>query len=246
MREGRFRRSERRIVIEGPHLLAAALDAGFVPRAVLGTEAGLAKPEVSKLVRRTKVPPVLISPSIFESIVDSDTPQGIAAELEIPAFERRGSAVFLEGVQDAGNVGAIVRSAAAFGAASVVLDRHCADAWSPKVLRAGAGGHFLLGIRIVDDLATAIREFKGRVLCATARAELRLRDVVFSGDVGWLFGGEGAGVSPPLEALAAERVAVPMEAGTESLNVAATAAICLYEAYSRKPFDIASKPVGRS
>jgi len=175
---------------------------------------------------------------VFAAIVDTETPQGIAAELEIPRLERGGSTVFLEGVQDAGNVGAIVRSAAAFGAGSVVLDRQCADPWSPKVLRAGTGGHFRVGIRQVDDLAAAVREFKGRVLCATARAKLRLRDVAFSGEVGWLFGAEGTGVSPRLEALAAERVAIPMAPGTESLNVAAAAAICLYEAFSR--------PAGRS
>jgi TrmH family RNA methyltransferase len=238
VRDGRLRRSERRILIEGPHLLGAALDAGLAPKAVLGTEAGLTRPDASQLVRRARVSPVVIANGIFSSIVDAGTPQGIAAELDMPTLERRGTTVFLEGVQDAGNVGAIVRSAAAFGAGSVVLDRQCADPWSAKVLRAGAGGHFLVGIRQVDDLAAAVREFKGRVLCATARADLGLRDVVLSGETAWLFGAEGAGVSPRLEALASERVAIPMAAGTESLNVAAAAAICLYEGFSR--------PAGRS
>jgi TrmH family RNA methyltransferase len=151
----------------------------------------------------------------------------------MPMLERRGATVFLEGVQDPGNVGAIVRSAAAFGAGTIVLDRRCADPWSPKVLRAGMGGHFSLGIRQVEDLAAAIRAFRGRVLCATARGGLGLRDVVFAGETGWIFGGEGAGVSPGLEALAAERVSIPLAPGSESLNVAAAAAICLYEAFSR-------------
>jgi RNA methyltransferase, TrmH family len=236
VRDGRFRRSERRMLVEGPHLLAAALDAGLAPRALIGTEAGLAKPEVARLVRGTR--PILMTASVFAAVVDAETPQGVAAELDIPALERRGTPVFLEGVQDAGNVGAIVRSAAAFGAGSVVLDRHCADPWSPKVLRAGMGGHFLVGIRQVDDLAASIVEFKGHLLCATARGGVALRDVVLAGEVGWVFGAEGAGVSAQVEALAAERVAIPMAPGTESLNVAAAAAICLYEAFSR--------PAGRS
>jgi len=244
VRDGRQRRSERRIVVEGPHLLAAALGAGLGPKALFATEAALTRPEIAQLVGARQA--VLVSPAVFAAIVDAETPQGVAAELEMPALERRGTTVFLEGVQDPGNVGAIVRSAAAFGAGSVVLDRHCADAWSPKVLRAGAGGHFLVGIRQVDDLAAAVRRFKGRVLCATARAGLRLRDVVFAGETGWLFGGEGAGVSAGLEELAAASVAVPMAAGTESLNVAAAAAICLYEAFSREPLQMASRPAARS
>ena len=244
MRDARLRRSEGRIVVEGPHLLAAAVAAGLEAKSVFATEAALAKPEVQGLVGKKKV--VLVSSSVFASIVDAETPQGVAAELEMPALERRGTSVFLEGVQDPGNVGAIVRSAAAFGAGTVVLDRQCADPWSPKVLRAGAGGHFSVGIRTVADLAATLRAFKGRLLCAKARAGLRLGDVIFSGETGWLFGAEGAGVSPALEELAAESVAIPMSSGTESLNVAAAAAICLHESYARQSFLVASKPAGRS
>jgi TrmH family RNA methyltransferase len=233
VRDARLRRAEQRILIEGPRLLSAALDARLPLRAVIGTDEGLARPEISQLVRRAKVSPVALSASLFASIVDAETPPGIAAELEMPMLERRGATVFLEGVQDPGNVGAIVRSAAAFGAGTIVLDRQCADPWSPKVLRAGMGGHFSLGIRQVEDLAAAIRAFHGRVLCATARGGLGLRDVVIAGDTAWIFGGEGAGVSPGLEALAAERVSISMAPGTESLNVAAAAAICLYEVFSR-------------
>jgi len=227
VRDGRFRRTEHRVVIEGPHLIEAALAAGLQPKALFATEEALAK----GLVARAKA--VAVSERVFASIVDAGTPQGVAAELEIPALNGKGVTVFLEGVQDPGNVGAIVRSAAAFGAGTIVLDRQCADPWSPKVLRAGMGGHFRVGIRLVDDLAAAIRAFKGRVLCAMAHGDSQLRDAVFSGQTGWLFGAEGAGVSPQLQALAAARVAIPMAQGTESLNVAAAAAICLYESFSR-------------
>jgi TrmH family RNA methyltransferase len=230
-RDGRLRRRERRLVVEGPHLIAAAVRAGLKPVALLTTEEALARPEIARLVGRAQ--PILVSAGVFASIVDSETPQGIAAELEIPILERLGTTVFLEGVQDPGNVGAIVRSAAAFNAGTVVLDRQCADPWSPKVVRAGMGGHFLLGIRQVDDLPAQVARFQGRVLCAAARGGTALREVVLSGEVAWIFGAEGAGVSPALEALAAERVFIPMAHGTESLNVAAAAAICLYEAFSR-------------
>ena len=162
--------------------------------------------------------------------MDAETPPGIAAEIPLPSLERTGSSVFLEGIQDAGNVGAIIRSAAAFAIATVTLDRQCADPWSPKVLRAGMGGHFAIGIRQVDDLVAAAAG--ARLICTVVHGGRPLRQADLSGRIAWAFGAEGAGLSAQLLARAAERVTIPM-AGGESLNVAAAAAICLYEAFSR-------------
>jgi len=196
------------------------------------TEAALAKPEISKLVGKSRVAPVMLASTVFAAIADAETPPGIAAEIALPDLKREGSAVFLEGVQDAGNVGAIIRSASAFGIATVTMDRHCADPWSPKVLRAGMGGHFAIAIRQVDDLVAAIAGFGGRTLCTVVKGGRPLREVEFTGRSGWIFGAEGAGLSAQIVAQADETVTIPM-AGGESLNVAAAAAICLYEAFSR-------------
>jgi TrmH family RNA methyltransferase len=208
--------------------VAAALSAGIRPTALIATEAALAKPEVSSLVRQSRLEPIAVAAAVFDAIVDAETPPGIAAEIPLPALERTGSSVFLEGIQDAGNVGAIIRSAAAFGIATVTLDRQCADPWSPKVLRAGMGGHFAIGIRQVDDLVAAIGS--ARLICTVVHGGQPLREANLSG--AWAFGAEGSGLSPQVLAKAAERVTIPM-AGGESLNVAAAAAICLYEAFSR-------------
>ena len=116
-------------------------------------------------MRQSHLAPVVLSPAVFGTIADAETPPGIAAEIPLPDMQRPGPSVFLEGVQDAGNVGAIIRSAAAFGAGTLLVDRQCADPWSPKVLRAGMGGHFAIGIRQVEDLGAAIAEFGGRVIC---------------------------------------------------------------------------------
>jgi TrmH family RNA methyltransferase len=232
MRDGRLRRAERRVVVEGPHLVAAALAAGLKPIAMLGTEAALAKPEMVSLVRQSKLAPVILSPAVFDAIADAETPPGIAAEIAIPELSREGSAVFLEGVQDAGNVGAIIRSAAAFGAGTLIVDRQCADPWSPKVLRAGMGGHFAIGILQVDDLGAAIAAFGGRTICTVVHGGRPLREADLSGRIAWAFGAEGAGLSADILSKASERVTIPM-AGGESLNVAAAAAICLYEGFSR-------------
>jgi TrmH family RNA methyltransferase len=228
-RDSRLRRAERRILIEGPHLVAAALDAGIGPIVLLATEAALATAEISALARRSRITPTVLSPTAFAAIADARTPQGIAAEIPFPDMRRDGARVFLEGLQDAGNVGTIIRTAAVFGVGEVVLDRQCADPWSPKVLRAGQGGHFTLGVRQVDDLPAAIGTFGGRLLCTVAHGGKPLREIALGGRLDWAFGAEGAGLSAAVLALAAEKVTIPMARGAESLNVAATAAICLYE-----------------
>lgn len=224
MRDSRLRRAERRVLIEGPHLVVAALEAGIEPVALIGTEAGLAKPEIKGLNIATTV----VTPAVFAAIADAVTAPGIAAEIALPELERAGSTVYLESVQDPGNVGAIIRSAAAFGAGTVVLDRQCADPWSPKVLRAGQGGHFAVALRQTDDLLAAL---SGRLICTVVEGGTPLRKADLSGRIAWAFGAEGAGLSAAMLAKAAERVTIPM-AGGESLNVAAAAAICLYEAFS--------------
>ena len=134
--DARYRRAEKRALIEGPHLIAAALERGIRPIAVLVTEEAAAKAEIAALLGPK---PVLLSKGVLGSIVDADTPQGVAAEIELPSGRREGPTVFLEGVQDPANVGAIIRSAAAFGIGRVIRTvpapipgrpRHCAPAWA--------------------------------------------------------------------------------------------------------------------
>jgi TrmH family RNA methyltransferase len=235
--DARFRRSEGRIVVEGPHLIGAALERGWRLRDVLACEAALLDEELRGLVAKGGRSPVLVSEAVLKSIVESDTPQGIAAELELaetPASDGSGT-VFLEGIQDAGNVGAILRSAGAFGVGNAVLDSGCADAWSAKTLRAGAGAHFLLHIRQVARLGAALDAFKGRLLCTVPRGGIALVEADLSGALGWVFGSEGKGVSEAVQARAALRVRIPTLASTESLNVAAAAAICFYASFGRRP-----------
>lgn len=180
------------------------------------------------------IEPVLLAPSAFKLVSDAETPQGIAAEIEIPKAKLvKGDCVFMEGIQDPGNVGAVLRSAAALGVVSAVLDRACADPWSPKVLRAAMGGHFRLSVQQVPALEAATEAYAGRLVCTVARDGQALRKADLTGPVGWIFGSEGAGVSVDLAAGAAVRVTIPMAAGAESINVAAAAAVCFYEKFSR-------------
>lgn len=232
-RDSSLRKEEKRAMIEGPHLVAELLQAGLKPLALLVSESGLEREEIQKLLGKREA--VVLSDSVFEAVAHADTPPGIAAEIEIPQGRARAAehCVFLEGVQDPSNVGAILRSAAAFGVGEAVLDRGCADAWSPKVLRAAMGGHFKLGLRQVADLRRELKDFAGLLLCTVAADGLPLRQAPLEGHLGWIFGAEGQGVSAAAAELAAVHITIPMSPGSESLNVAAAAAICLYEAFCR-------------
>ena len=228
-RDAGFRKKEHATLAEGTHLVEEALAAGLKPLAVLASESAAERPEIRKLAT------VLVSDGVFRLIADTETPQGVAAEIAIPHPKgvENGPAVFLEGVQDPSNVGAILRSAAAFGVAEVVLDQACADPWSPKALRAGMGAHFRVSVRHVSSLRESLDRFNGSVICTLARGGRPLRDVKLSGRLGWIFGAEGRGVSEALASRADLRVTIPLQPGVESLNVAASAAVCLYEAFSR-------------
>jgi TrmH family RNA methyltransferase len=225
--DGRYRRSKGRALIEGPHLIQAALQAGFQPHAFLLSDK--ATPEMTNLASN----PVLISERVFAGIVDADTPQGIAAEISIPvAKSGAGDVAFLEGVQDPGNVGAIIRSAAAFGVKSVVLDSACADPWSPRALRAGMGGHFALSVR--QQARLELTGFDGTLVCTVVRGGIALGKADLQGRLGWIFGTEGQGVSVEAARHTDLKVSIPMVDGTESLNVAAAAAVCFYDAARRR------------
>jgi TrmH family RNA methyltransferase len=236
-RDARLRRSERCALIEGAHLVSAWLDRHGPPAALIASEAGLEKPEIAQLVRRCGLQAVMLDDRLFRAVADVESPAGIAAEIRIPssgaALETSPSCVFLEAIQDAGNVGAILRSAAAFGVRDAVLSRGCADAWSPKALRAGMGGQFVLNVVGHVDLEEEIEKFDGSTLCTVARGGVHLGQVELGARVGWIFGAEGRGVGERIAALATARVTIPMPGAMESLNVAAAAAICLYETARR-------------
>jgi TrmH family RNA methyltransferase len=229
-----FRRTEKKVLIEGPHLVAEALRAGLEPLALMVSEAGLRRDDVLSLIGKRE--PVVLPDRVFGALVDAEAPAGIAAEIHIvhPNPDSAKPCVFLEGLQDPSNVGAIARTAAAFGVGELVLDRACADPWSPKALRAGQGGHFKLAIRQVAELRPLLEEFAGTLVCTVLREGRDLRTTPLQGRLGWILGAEGKGVSEATARRAALRVTIAMAAGTESINVAAAAAICLYEAFNRQ------------
>ena len=232
-RDAKERREHGLALIEGIHLVETFFQRGGVPGSLIVSESAVARAEISRLVNQSRVDPVVLADNIFKRISDAEAPAGIAAEIAIPAARVDPAAsagcIFLDGLQDAGNVGTILRTAAAFGVADVMLGRGCADPWSPKALRAGMGGHFFLRISPSADLAADVRVFGKISVCTAAHGGVALGALDLAGRVGWIFGSEATGVSDAVATLATHRATIVTPGGAESLNVAACAAVCLYE-----------------
>ncbi|WIM06217.1 MAG: RNA methyltransferase [Candidatus Nitricoxidivorans perseverans] len=235
--DAREQRRQGRTVLDGPHLVGAYLDRIGKPEFIAISESGSGNPEVQRLLAAHDGEAISLKDSLFREISGVASPVGLLAVIaipEAPTGSTEGSCVLLDGVQDAGNVGSILRSAAAAGIADIALGPGCAGAWTPRVLRAGQGAHFSLRIREQADLAALIRDWHGTGVATVARGGTPIYALELSGDVAWLFGNEGAGLSPLLLGAAAVRAEIPMAAGNESLNVAAAAAVCLFEEVRQK------------
>lgn len=226
-------------LLDGTHLLAAYLDAGKLPQHILLNAAALRDGEITALLERTAgVPVTQLDDKLFAELSELKTPTGILALIGLPqpagTIADSRFALLLEDIQDPGNLGSMLRSAAAAGCDAVFLSTGCADAWSPKVLRAAMGGHFALDIYERQDLPGVARAFPGMLLAASLQAKRSLYDCDLRGNIAFLVGNEGAGLSAGLLDMATQTVAIPMPGKIESLNAAAATAICLFEAVRQR------------
>jgi len=227
-------RKERGVcVLDGAHLLAASLDSGLRPEEIYVTRAGIERAEVSRLVARSKVQPVVLPDNLYDALSTVESPTGVMAVVRTPgSAEVRADAdlvLLLEDIQDPGNVGTLLRSAAAVGAGHVLLSPTCAFAWSPKVLRAAMGAHFALNLVEGADLAAWTARFKGQSVALDGSGETSLYDLELRGKTALLVGNEGAGLSPRLRDAASVRAKIPISKRMESLNAAAAGTVALFE-----------------
>jgi RNA methyltransferase, TrmH family len=226
-------RSQGRTLLDGPHLIEAYLRHGGIPELLVVSESGSRNAEIAGLIEHFASVELLELPdSLFRDVSGIVTPTGIMAEIRVPdspTHSIHGSCVLLDAVQDAGNVGAILRTAAAADIREIVLGRGCAGAWTLRVLRAAQGAHFGLRIREQADIAKVLAEYAGISVATVAQGGTSLYELDLRGDVAWLFGNEGAGLDDELAARASQRATIPIASDTESLNVAAAAAICFFE-----------------
>jgi RNA methyltransferase, TrmH family len=242
----RQRNQSNQTLLDGAHLLAAYLDSGNQPRHILLNAAALHDDEIAGLLERISekllaghpkdVPVTQLDDKLFAELSELKTLTGMLALIDIPQLKTMQSsfALLLEDIQDPGNLGSMLRSAAAAGCDAVFLSIDCADAWSPKVLRAAMGGHFALRIYEQQDLQDVAKAFHGTLLATSLQATRSLYDSDLRGNVAFMIGNEGAGLSAGLLNLATQKIFIPMPGKAESLNAAAATAICLFEAVRQR------------
>ncbi len=218
------------IWLEGDHLVRACLQRGYPVTLAVLTEAAAADPVLRALA--DAAPKQLVLPTaLFKTVSGLESPAQIGFEVphdDKPAIKPGLDAVVLDRLQDAGNVGTILRSAAAMGFRQVLALKGTAALWSPKVLRAGMGAHF--GLHLIEGLAPADLEALQLPLVATSSyAQAQLHQVRLPSPCAWVMGHEGQGVQAELMQRCQLTVGIPQPGGEESLNVGSAAAICLYE-----------------
>jgi TrmH family RNA methyltransferase len=222
-------------VLDGVHLLGSLLDQGGAPAWGAVTAAALARTEVARAVALSAARGTEwfeLPETLFRAVAPTEHPAGVLALHALPAQAAEPSwtdfTLLLEGIQDPGNLGTLLRSAQGAGLAQVALSSDCAEPWSPKVLRAAMGAHF--GLRLVEDCdLPAFAKRHGGVLAAAADASTTAWRSDLAGAGGLAIGNEGSGLSRSLRAACAADVAIPLAPGCESLNAAVAGAVLLFE-----------------
>ena len=244
LQERRGRTQQGLFLVEGVRLVEEALESGAQPDTVLVAPAMLSatargRALLQRLLHQRGLPPPLeVTPAVLRHVADTETPAGIVVALPLgPAHaladlpRRAGLALVLDGVQDPGNAGTILRTAAAAGVDAVVALAGCVDLYAPKVVRAGMGAHFRLALAVDVDPTTlpSWLASRGQALLADASAAQSIYDADLRGPATLIVGSEAHGAVRTEELPELRRVAIPMPGAMESLNVAVATAIILFE-----------------
>ena len=230
-------RDAHRTLIEGVHLLQAALDSRATIHTLVlrGAEQSA---EVSALLPRAeaqlRAKLIELGPALYDAISPVEHGAGVLAEIEFetPPWPKQivDDAIYLDNVQDPGNVGTLLRTAAAAGVRHAIAGPGCAFFWSPRVMRAAMGAHFVLDLHEQIGPQELRAAFAGAVLAADAAdGEDLFHTELPDAPTVWLFGGEGQGLSAGALAIADHRLRIPIDLRVESLNVGTAAAVCLFE-----------------
>lgn len=225
-------RKQGRFWVEGDHLCRAALSRGVKPSIAVFSESlwPVALVEYAQAAIKT----IVIPDPLFAGISGLESPASMGFVFDLPVamgVQAQMASVILDRVQDAGNVGSILRSASAFGFKQIIALQGTAALWSPKVLRAGMGAHW--GLQMVEGVALAdLAALALPMVVTSSHRGAFLHQMLQNKEIpmpcAWALGHEGQGVSSDLEALATLHVRIAQPGGEESLNVAAAAAVCLH------------------
>jgi TrmH family RNA methyltransferase len=217
-----------RFWVEGDHLCSAVLQRGLQPAVAVYSETFWA--QAHGAIAAVAGKKVIVTDALFKEISALESPASVGFVLDLPldaAIQPQAASVILDRVQDAGNVGSILRSAGAFGFRQVLALKGTAALWSPKVLRAGMGAHF--GLHLVEGLTLEdMKALTVPLVVTSSHQGVMIQDLKLPSPCAWVMGHEGQGVGPELMARAAFFARIGQPGGEESLNVAAAAAICLH------------------
>lgn len=233
------RRKAGQSVLDGVHLAQAYVAALGQPVSCVVGERHIDHAEVRPLLDQVEPERVVVlADALFSQISNVANGIDLLFVIETPAghlpAQIATDCIILDGVQDAGNVGSILRSAAAAGIPHAFLTTGCAFAWSVKTLRAGMGANFHLNIFEHCTLDMLASRLAVPLLATSSHADATVFDTDLRQPVGWVVGNEGAGVSEEWMARVSRKVGIPQPGGLESLNVAAATAICLFEAVRQR------------
>lgn len=225
----RVRRDAGLTLLDGLHLIQMAHGAGARFERIVAVPAAAGQ-LAAWLDACPNAEGVIADADLVRSLAPTQTPSGLMAVVKIPRPRHRTAefAVLLDEIQDPGNLGAVIRCAAAAGVQAVYLSPGCSEAWSPKALRGGQGAQFLLDVHEHADLVEVARSLAGPCHAAVLGAAPSLYGLDLKGPCAFAFGNEGAGLGEALLSVC-RPFTVPMPGRTESLNVAAAAAVCLFE-----------------
>jgi TrmH family RNA methyltransferase len=221
-------RKQRQVWLEGDHLCRAALARGVKPGAAVFTESAWSAADAALVSAAERN--VVVADALFAGISGLESPASVGFVVSLPAepaLQPLAPTVVLDRVQDAGNVGAILRCASAFGFTQVIALKGTASLWSPKVVRAGMGAHFALSLLDAGEPSILERLAVPLLTTSSHQGEL-LHEQQLPWPCAWAFGHEGKGVGVEVAAAASIAVRIIQPGGEESLNVAAAAAICLH------------------
>lgn len=233
---GRERRKAGRTLLDGVHLVKAWEEQRGPVECLIVAESARSSGEISSYLGERDC--TVLGDALMRELGLVETPSGLLAVVPMPqptvAVDLDSDAVLLDGVQDPGNVGTLLRTAAAAGIKQVLLAPGCAAAWAPKVLRAGQGAQFALNIFEDVDFAGFMANYRGTTVVTCLDGATSLYAAEWHGPLAWIFGAEGLGVRDEIIDLAELKVHIPMPGAVESLNVGAAAAVCLFEALRRR------------
>jgi len=246
LRDKRTREKEGHFVVEGLNFVNEALSSGIIPEKLIISESAGDNLKAADIIKQVsnRASIVRVSDSVMEYMSETETPQGVMSLLKIPEVSltslpvlTKSVFIIMDGIQDPGNVGTVIRTADAFGMTGVMMSKGCADLYNSKTLRSTMGSLFHLPV-LRDVAATELVDFlQSRSICTAVTCleeeVLPIEDLNLVFPLALVFGSEARGVSTELRQAGDYLMKVPMVGAAESLNVGVAAGIVIYEASRR-------------